>query len=116
MNVAQQISQYFEKQFADYERKRMYPPGYGKEGLMTKPKVKHCSAITRSIHLLEHGLSDDLEKRFHKAIERDLELLKDVKDMLYVMIENPTLPFVEAVSCLEAIELIPLADVPNEAF
>lgn len=105
----------FEDIFRHFGRNRMYPPRYGKEGLMTKPKVKHCSAITRSIHLLEHGLSDDLEKRFHKAIERDLELLKEVKEMLYVMIENPTLPFVEAVSCLEAIELIPTTDVPNES-
>lgn len=102
--------------FDDYEENRMYPPRYGKESLMTKPKMKHVSAITRSIHLLENGLSDDLEKRFHKAIERDLNLMNEVKDMLYVMIENPTLPFTEIDSGLQAIDLIPIADVPDESF
>lgn len=61
---------------------------------MQKPTLKHVSAITRSIALLKSGLSDDLEKRFHKAIEHDMILMQQVKVMLLRMIENPTLPFV----------------------
>jgi len=70
-----------------------------------KPKMKHVYAITRSQNLLESGLHDVLEKRFHNAIERDLNLMTEVKSMLLSMIENPTLPFLDSIE-----------KVPNESF
>lgn len=84
----------FERDFETFLVNRMYPPSYEKETVMNKPERKHVAAITRSIHLLENGLKDDLEKDFHKGIERDLNLLKEVKDMLFDIMANPTLPFV----------------------
>jgi len=90
-------SDLIEADFCEFERNRMYPPGYGKETETMKPKMKHVYAITRSQNLLKSGVDDVLEKRFHKAIERDLMLMTEVKTMLLSMIENPTLPFVETV-------------------
>lgn len=107
MTPVKELTEYYEQQFANFERKRMYPIGYGKEGTMIKPKMKHVSAITRSVNLLESGLADELVKRFHNAIERDLGLMREVKAMLFEMIENPTLPFMEVASGIAAINLIP---------
>lgn len=62
---------------------------------MTKPCQKHLGAITRSQALLKSGLADVLEKRFHKEIQRDLILLGEVREMLFEVMANPTLPFTE---------------------
>lgn len=83
---------------------------------MTKPTFKHVSAITRSIHLLQSGLDDELEKRFHKPIERDMILVKQVRAMLLKMIENPTLPFTEQSANAEPAKLEPLSEAPNESW
>lgn len=107
---------YFVSDFLNFERKRMYPPGYRKETTMTKPTQKHVSAIVRSVHLLESGLSDDLEKRFHKAIERDLNLMREVKQMLSQMIENPTLPFLDGPPTEPELLINPIEQEPDEAF
>lgn len=60
---------------------------------MKKPTHNHCDAITRSIALLKSGLKEVFEARFKKALERDMLLMSEVKDMLRNIIENPTLPF-----------------------
>lgn len=60
---------------------------------MKKPTHNHCDAITRGIALLKSGLSEVFEARFKKALERDMLLMSEVKDMLRNIIENPTLPF-----------------------
>lgn len=94
MKAREELATYFDAEFAEFERNRMCPPGYGKDTNMTKPNRKHLTAITHSVHLLEHGLADEVEKRFHCYMVRDISLLTEIKNMLFQMIANPTLPFV----------------------
>lgn len=101
--------------FAEYEANRMYPPGYGKESTMTKPKLKHIAAVTRTQHLLSTGMNEDSTPELRKSIEEDVQTLREVREILYEIMQNPTLPFTvstepEAVPVLNQIE-----DEPNEA-
>lgn len=79
---------------------------------MTKPSTKHCSAIIRSIHLLEYGLNDELDKRFRKALDQDIILLSEAREILYQLINNPTLPFVEEVAAELPVLAQPVHAIP----
>lgn len=83
----------FEIDFQKYLRKRMYPPGYGKETKMPKLSHKHIFALTRAQNLLETAVNVQGQPKLDNAIHRDIILLGEVRQMLYFALENPTLSF-----------------------
>lgn len=62
---------------------------------MTKPTNKHVYAIQQSIRLLENALRSAQDPKFIRALQRDIMLHQQVCSMLWKMIENPTLPFLD---------------------
>ena len=80
---------------------------------MIRPTRHHTNAITRCLMLLKSGLNDNLEKRFWKDIERDMDYLADVQNMLYEFMANPTLPFSEASVKAVDPEFNHVSDAPN---
>lgn len=60
---------------------------------MTKPRLEHIAAVTRTQHLLETAVNVDDNPSLAKRIGRDIQLLCQVREILYHYIENPTLPF-----------------------
>lgn len=82
---------------------------------MTKPKTKHVGAVTRAQHLLETGINVDGNERLRKAIEKDIALLNEVRNILYNCIENPVLPFVEQGPDVADPKYDPIETAPNAA-
>ncbi len=82
---------------------------------MKKPVHAHTCAITRAQNLLETGIDVTNKPKLAKSIQKDIVLLCEVRDILFHLIENPTLPF--AVLHFEKVrpELNPVEDEPNEA-
>ena len=82
---------------------------------MKKPTQRHCFALIRSIHLLEHGLLKTFEQKFHKSLEMDIRLLGEVRAMLFEIMENPTLPFTSFPGSNDEPLLNPIGEEPDEA-
>lgn len=102
--------------FNDWESNRMYPPNYGKDNAMTKPKQRHVSAVIRAQNLLETGINVDNNDKLKNSIATDIKLLGQVREMLYRMIENPTLPFSDDIPNLGEPILDQIENDPNGAF
>lgn len=83
---------------------------------MTKPSRKHTSAIMQSIKLLENAFNNAAEPKFKRALLRDIRLHEEVRSMLFHMIENPTLPFLDDRQGHEEPILNQIEDDPNGAF
>lgn len=62
---------------------------------MIKPTSKHTNSIHQSIKLLENAQSSAIDPKFKKALQRDIKLHQEVLKMLWHLIENPTLPFID---------------------
>lgn len=97
MTEHEELQQLFEEQFFEFERDRMCPLDFLRSVPVKKPTYKHMIALIHCTHLLENGLHSVIEKRFKKGLETDLEAIAEIRTMLYEIIENPTLPFVEPV-------------------
>lgn len=107
---------FFEYEFFEFEANRMFPPNYRKETAMKKPARRHIYAITRVQRLLETGVDVANKPKLAKSINDDIALLCEVRDILYQIIENPSLPFV--IHQLDSVQ--PILDQinaePNGAF
>lgn len=60
---------------------------------MKQPTQVHIDAIAHAQLFLEPAIDKQPEPRFRRAIERDIELLAEVKKMLIWLMYNPSLPF-----------------------
>lgn len=116
MTEVEELIDFFEHCFANFVANHEYPLGYRKGITMLKLTQKHIHAIGRSISLLKSGRQDFQEKKYHKAIDVDLKLMTEVKDMLYQILENPTLPFMMIMPEHAATILDQIEAEPNGAF
>lgn len=82
----------FEKDFADFEQNRMYPPGYGKEAAVKRITLKHIDSISHAETFIFGGVTQTTEARLRREIEADLERLADVKRFLLRTLYEPGLP------------------------
>ena len=101
--------------FFEFERNRMYPPGYRKEPSVKTLKMRHITAITRAQNLLETAVNVGNNWKLRKSIEKDIQILAELRMLLYEAYENPTLPF-QVEQRLEPVPVLnPIDDEPDEA-
>ncbi|MGB3906457.1 MAG: hypothetical protein WBB22_16230, partial [Anaerolineae bacterium] len=76
----------------------------------------HIHAVGRSISLLESGHKEVVEPKFHRALDRDIKLMSQVKSILWEIWRNPMMPNL-LVSCDDPHPVINAIDEePNGAF
>lgn len=101
--------------YIEFERDRMYPPNYRKEPAVTVLKMKHITAVTRAQNLLETAVNVDNNAKLRKSIEKDIQILAELREILYYAYENPTLPY-HVEQRLDPIPLLnDISEEPNEA-
>lgn len=83
---------------------------------MLKPTSKHIESIVRCEQLLKSGLNSVVRQQFRNNIEEDLLALSEVKQMLYQVVANPTLPFLEAEPLRDEPALDKIENEPDGAF
>lgn len=80
---------------------------------MTKPTTKHTDCTCRAEQLFRSGLNSVIEPKLRKALERDIRLISEIREMLFQFIENPSLPFAEVTSDPSP-GLVPIPSEPHK--
>jgi len=93
VNARGELADYFDECFADFERNRMYPLGYGKEHRMVKMTMQHISALSHAELFLEPAIENAPEARYATRLTQDLERLSEVKAFVLDNIVRPKLPW-----------------------
>lgn len=101
MIARQELETWFDIDFADFEANRMYPPNYERKPTMIALRQEHIGALTRAQNLLETAVDVRGKKKLENAINRDITLLCQLRQLLFFALENPTLPFKTVESCPE---------------
>lgn len=60
---------------------------------MTKLQFKHISAVTSAMKLYQTCLDDNFQSHVHKSVQREMDTLIELRDILLEMHRNPSLPF-----------------------
>lgn len=94
---------------------------------MTKLRHDHICAVTRAQNLLETAVDVKGNAKLSKSIRGDIVLLTQLRQILFHIVENPTLPFIESAEPTKApfldaldaeleAEIGPIEKEPNAAF
>lgn len=94
---------------------------------MTKPTTKHTDVTIRAQKLFENALDSAVEPKFIRRLKCDAKLLSEIRDILYCIIDCPTLPFIgspepipnphlDVIDAELEAELNPIEEEPNAAF
>jgi hypothetical protein len=49
--------------------------------------------LLRCVHLLKSAVPEAGTRRFKDALHRDIDLIQEIREMVFYAIENPSLPF-----------------------